>query len=175
MEHQPQSHSYDHIELDTKSIKPFLRAMALVGKRLKDREDAKKGLDAHIVEMKKGASTKKKFDSHVNTLKSHIASLVDAEKKLAGYKESGKKEEIALNERIITLESQLEEERQKAMLEKSSYQKQITEMKETFSQIKTKMLEMIDEKRKREERMALLSERIRKGTPSRMPSSGPNF
>ena len=160
-----------HIELDTKAVKPYLRAMAIVGLRLRNREEAQKGLDSHIEQMKKGAVTKKKMDSHVSTLKDHISNLVNAEKKLVGYKESPKKEEIALNERIVSLESQLDEERQKSMLEKARYQKQIAEMKETFSQIKTKMLEMIDEKRKREERMALLSQRIRKGAGARMPSN----
>lgn len=171
MQNEQPQHSESHIELDTKAVKPFLRAMALVGKRLKDKEDAQKDLDSHIEQMKKGAVTKKKMDSHVSALKDHIANLVKAEKKLAGYKESPKKEEIALNERIIALESQLGEERQKSMLEKARYQKQINEMKATFSQIKTKMLEMIDEKRKREERMALLSQRIRKGAGARMPSN----
>ncbi len=169
MDTQTEEH---HIELDTHAIKPFLRCMARISRRYHDRDEAQKNVDAHLNVIKKAAG-KNRIGKHVEVLRKHISHLVSSEKILAGQRIASGDEGRMLGERVAELESLLDSERQKNIIIKAEHKRHVGEMKKAFADIKSKMLEMIDERRKREERLALLQQRIRRSGQPMPPREMP--
>jgi len=155
--------------IDPKVVKRFMRAMAVVGNKHAQRKEAHEHLEEHLAEIKKASSKKKNISKDdVSELHQHIKNVIEAEKDFAGYDMNSEEKVKILRARLAQVEQQLEQEKQKSALQIANYKHTIDDMKRTFASLKTKLIELINEKRERERKLDALHERIQQGVA--MPS-----
>jgi chromosome segregation ATPase len=152
------------------AAKPFVKAMAVVGKKHEERKRAHNSLEHHLEEMKKASAKKKNISKHVDELQEHIAHVIQAEKQFAGY-DLGTDEKLReLEQEVAMLEQQLQEEHEQHAMQIAQYKHTIDDMKRTFASLKTKMVELINDKRERDRRLQALHEKIEQGVATPSPS-----
>lgn len=156
------------IGVHPKAAVSFVKAMSVVGKKHALREKAHKDLYEHIEEMKAASSKKKNISNHVDGLQFRIENVIAAEKQFAGYDLGSEEKVRELEERLSLLEQQFTAEREQSAMQIAHYKHTIDDMKKTFASLKTKLIELINERRERDRRMQQLHEKIQQGisTPS---------
>ncbi len=161
------------------AAKSFVKAMAVVGKKHAQREQAHRDLRNHIEVMKRASMRTKNISKHVDELHAHISKVIEAEKQFAGYDLSSEEKVRELEGRISQIEQQLQAEREQHAMQIAHYKHTLDDMKRTFASLKTKLIELINDKRERERRMQQLHEKIQQGisTPSQIqqPTVPPGF
>lgn len=148
-------------DIDPRSVKPFVKAMALTGRRYLERDKAQQNLDSHIATIS-GNGKRSMNAAQTAKLRKHIQELVEKEKRLAGYNKSEKERIRRLEQDVQELQMQLMEERRDKARMKARYQHTITDMKQSFAFLKGKLREFIQEKRERERKMDAIHQRISK-------------
>ena len=152
------------------AAKPFVKAMAVVGRKHAEREEARRQLNDHIEEMKRISTKKKSISKHIDELHGHIANVIQAEKQFAGYDLGSEEKVKELGARISDIEEQLGIERAQYAMQTAQYRHTVDDMKKTFASLRTKLVELINDKRERDRRMQALHEKIQQGVPSSSPS-----
>ncbi len=152
------------------SAKPFVKAMAVVGRKHAQRQQAHKELREHIEEMKWASSKKKNISKHVDDLHTHIANVIQAEKQFAGYDLGSEEKVKELETRMSEIEEQLGIEREQHAMQTANYRHTIDDMRKTFASLKTKLVELINDKRERDRRMQQLHEKIQQGVSPPSPN-----
>ena len=153
------------------AAKPFVRAMAIVGKKHAQRQQAHKDLREHIEEMEKNSSKKKNTPKHFDELHSHIANVIAAEKQFAGYDLGSEEKVKELEEKLSQIEQQMTAEREQSSMQIAHYKHTIDDMKKTFASLKTKLVELINDKRERDRRMQQLHDKIQQGVSMPAPQN----
>jgi len=170
-EHRQHHHPVQHpIEVDTRAAMPFVRSMALIGKRYAEREKAQKELGESLAALSKDAGKRK--GKQIDTLRKRILRLAEAERQFAGYRQQSTDDMRELEHQMAELEAQVAEERNRNEFIKTQYRRQVEDMKRTFAHIKSRMLELIEDKRRREDRLEALQERIRRMPHPLDPGNG---
>jgi chromosome segregation ATPase len=163
------------LSIPPSAAKPFVKAMAIVGRKHAERKQAHQLLHAHLEEMKRAAAKKKNISKHMDKLHEHISNVIQAEKQFAGY-DLGSEEKIEeLEQRIAELEQQLHTIHEQHVVQVTQYKRTIEDMRRTFASLKTKMIELINDKRERERRMQMLHEKIHQTPSFHQPEVPPGF
>jgi prefoldin subunit 5 len=151
-----EEHSLEHV--NPSQLKSFVRKLCIISSRYEKKQKAVENLDKHVDKLAKSKKIKK--SDALSGLRSKIDEVLDAEKKIMGYRKSELSVEKDLKIRIENLEKDLLQARTERDKAVKYNRERIKEINDSLTSIKSKITEVADSKRERTRRLAELEQKI---------------
>ena len=147
---------------NTKAMGNFARHVFLISKAHSQRQKAEDDVKTHLAKMKKAIIRMSLSYNDIDRLKGKINTLIDTERKYSKFFRPEDSQIKDLRDRIISLEKEIQNEKEEKYRIVSENNDRIKEMSDSLDAVKHRMRVLHMEKAKRQRKLSMLENKIDK-------------